>query len=452
MKPLSILAVSCARTIVLGAALGAAAPSGALAAADSPDPGEVIGYRAADRSGPSKSWRLPAEKPYLYVPYVGDEVEGAISSVRAGGEVGVALFQRPYFTSKDVGCTPDLGTESRPDLKWLGPTARFAIPPGGQATDAAVDPTRRARQYASLIIFRKTLGPPPGALLLERRRTIGTRCPNPAHKISYNRLFVPMSEPPEATRCFDLAGSYAAEGSENIVLNLTRTDRLVLLAPSDLDDRYRGIRHRFTVTAFDGLRCQGNSVSFKSAARATGIFKLADFGFRDQARSLRITYEGGALAAYLAPPDTPPQVATAEPAPAPAPGTAEKAEAREAAMPKPALPKAETGPSVQPGASVAAGSVPVVPTAVVEAPPTAAPGAEAEPVHPEAAGAEAEPVRPEAAGAEAEPVQPEPAGAEIVRPAAAGAEIVRPAAAGAETVRPEIIRIETVQSATARTE
>ena len=48
---------------------------------------------------------MPPETPFLLVPEVGPEL-GAIATVESGSEVGVALFQMPYFESKDLGCTP----------------------------------------------------------------------------------------------------------------------------------------------------------------------------------------------------------------------------------------------------------------------------------------------------------------------------------------------------------
>ncbi len=265
-----------------------------------PSAREVTGYAGEARGGASKSWTLPENQPYLFVPFVGNDVAGALVRVEVGRNVGVALFQRPFFASRDVGCTPDLGTDARPHLKWLGPTARFEPDPGRKQGDAA-SPDPKTGGYASLIVFRKNLGPPPGILMLDRRRTMGSMCPNPIHKIFFNRLFVPVAAPPDAIRCLDLAGTYRIEGAPDMILNFTFTDRAVLLIPSDLGEGYKSIKHRFTATLFDGLGCAGESVSFKSAASTLGDFnfRLDRHDFRDRARSIRISYENGALAPYI---------------------------------------------------------------------------------------------------------------------------------------------------------
>ncbi|MEE8213601.1 MAG: hypothetical protein V3R79_03355 [Alphaproteobacteria bacterium] len=280
---------------VIVALLSAAGLSPVLA---EPGAREVTGYAGKARGGASKTWTLPEDQPYLFVPFVGNDVAGALVRVEVGRNVGVALFQRPFFVSRDVGCTPDLGTDARPHLKWLGPTARFEPDSGRKQGDSA-SPDPKTGGYASLIVFRKHLGPPPGILMLDRRRTMGSMCPNPIHKIFFNRLFVPVAAPPDAIRCLDLAGTYRIEGAADMILNFTFTDRAVFLMPSDLSEGYKPIKHRFTATLFDGLGCAGESVSFKSATSTLGDFRLDRHDFRDRARSIHISYESGALAPYI---------------------------------------------------------------------------------------------------------------------------------------------------------
>ena len=79
---------ACALTL----ATGATGATG-MAQAASPGPLEVIGYSKPDQSGPSKTWSLAEGLPYLYVPYVGDGVNGGIARLSMGAEVGAALFQ-----------------------------------------------------------------------------------------------------------------------------------------------------------------------------------------------------------------------------------------------------------------------------------------------------------------------------------------------------------------------
>ena len=252
-KPPSGMFAGLGRMAVIVTLLSAAGLSPTLAGTDAR---EVTGYAVEKHGGASKTWTLPANQPYLFVPFVGNDVAGALVRVEVGRNVGVALFQRPFFASRDVGCTPDMGTDARPHLKWLGPTARFEPDSGRKQGDAA-SPDPKTGGYASLIVFRKDLGPPPGILMLDRRRTLGSKCPNPVHKIFFNRLFVPVAAPPDAIRCLDLAGTYRVEGAEDMVLNFTFTDRAVLLMPSDLSEGYKPIKHRFTATLFDGLGWRG---------------------------------------------------------------------------------------------------------------------------------------------------------------------------------------------------
>jgi len=296
-----------AATLLVGGALAAQSLAAETVAAR-----EVVAYAKADGAGASQSWTLPPETPFLLVPEVGPEL-GAIATVVSGSEVGVALFQMPYFESKDLGCTLDLGTDARPDLKWLGATSRFFPGAPAQLDGQAQRPDPTAGGYTSLIVYDAALGPPPGALLLDRRRTLGTACPNAVHKIFYNRLFVPIAPAPETARCFDLAGLYPGTKGADILMSFKASDRVALLTPADLDDRYASQLHRFTVTLFDGLGCSGKPLGLKSGATRGGVFRLADYGFRDKARSLRIAYEGGVLKPYLMGPPTAPEVVSPQP-------------------------------------------------------------------------------------------------------------------------------------------
>jgi len=293
--------------------------SGGAALAESPGPFEVIGYPTADESGPSKSWSLEDGRPYLYVPYVGEEVNGGIARLRMGAEVGAALFQKPFFASRDRGCARDLGSNSRPDLAWLGPTARFEPGGDGMPPDAIAAPDEKTGGYASMILFRKDLGPPPGMLLMNRRRTLATNCLSAIHKTFYNRIFVPVAAAPERLRCFNLTGEVQVKGSAPRTFRFVTSDRLVLLTPSDLSERYRGLPHRFTVTLYDRPECDGEAVGFQSGSLAPGTTKLDDFGFRDRARSVKIAYQGGPLTAYMTPEAAPAMAKSPEPAPRPVP-------------------------------------------------------------------------------------------------------------------------------------
>jgi hypothetical protein len=233
--------------------------------------------------------------------------------------------------------------------------------------DAIAAPDQETGGYASMILFRKDLGPPPGLLLMNRRRTLGTGCRNAIHKTFFNRVFVPVAAAPERQRCFNLAGEFQIEGSAPRSFRFTSSDRMVLLAPSDLSERYRGVRHSFTTTLYDRLDCAGETVSFRSGSLAPGSTKLDDFGFRDRARSVRIAYQSGPLSAYMTPaaaPTTASMAKSPEPVPQPAsepepaPATASEPAPRPAPEPEPGLEVVATAPEPEPAPKPAAEPAP----------------------------------------------------------------------------------------------
>jgi hypothetical protein len=418
------------------------------AQAESPGPFEVIGYPTADESGPSKSWSLEGGRPYLYVPYVGEEVNGGIAKLRMGAEVGAALFQKPFFASRDRGCARALGSDRRPDLHWLGPTARFEPGGDGMPPDAFAAPDQETGGYASMILFRKELGPPPGLLLMNRRRTLGTKCDNAIHKTFFNRVFVPVAEAPQLLRCFNLAGEFEVEGSARQSFRFASSDRLVLLAPSDLSERYQGLRHSFTATLYDHPDCTGEAVSFRSGSLAPGSTKLDDFGFRDRARSVKIAYENGPLA-YMTPQPAPAMAEAPEPAPQPEPETmaaASEPAPEPAPQPEPEPESMATAPEPAPQPepeTMATALEPVPATAEVPEPalvPQPAPEPEIMAAAPEPAPASQRPL-PEiiwdppiqSAAVAAQPITTEPA---QVQPAAAPVAPIAPVAPAAPAAEP----------------
>lgn len=301
----------------LVAGLAIAAP--AMAEPGVPADNEVIGYATAERGGASTSWILADGAPYLFVPDVGAAVSGSVAAVETGAGVGAVLFERPYFESRDAGCTPELGSDARPDLKWRGATARFSPPVEAPASEPAGAPAgAAAKGIASLIVYRQDLGPPPGALLLNRRLTVGSPCRLAVHKTLFDRIFVPIAAPPQPARCYNLAGAYPQEGGKEIKANFTSADRLALLQPADLDDRYRGLPHRFRVTLYDGEGCRGSAGEYRSVGKEPGDIRLDQVGLRGRVRSVRIAYEGGPLSAFYAVPAAAPMASESPPPPRPA--------------------------------------------------------------------------------------------------------------------------------------
>ncbi|RMD61929.1 MAG: hypothetical protein D6826_08685, partial [Alphaproteobacteria bacterium] len=292
------------RAAMTAAALTAAmagAPVAAGSITATPAPRQVIAAGTADGSG-TTTWELPDGQPYLYIPQIPTALGGAVAEVAPGAQVGVILFPQPFFRTRDAGCAPDIGSAMRPDLKWLGATAAFApVPPGHVPPSPTADGRGKPPEtFASLIVYQRDLGPPPGLLLMERRRTVGVRCANPIYKTLYNRMFVPVAVPPQAARCVDLSGAWRSEDSmPEVVVQFNNADRAVLLMPADMDERYGAVRHDVTVSLYDGFGCQGTGLTFKSGASLSRDHRLDRFDFRARARSVRLVYEEGALRPYL---------------------------------------------------------------------------------------------------------------------------------------------------------
>ena len=337
---------------VLLAAAAAAVAFAPAASAEVPGARQVIGHGEGSAGAVAKTWTLPAGKPYLYVPYVGDDVNGAVASVVVGPEVGVALFNRPFFAARDMGCQAALGTDRRPDLKWLGATAHFVpAPPEQPATDG----TGAAPAYASMIVFERRLGPPPGALVLDRRRTIGIRCENATHKTLYKRLFIPIPEPPAAERCVDLISSRKTAGGRQLSVSFGSTDRLALLTPPDSSDRYRDHHHEIRATLFREPACRGASLAMHSGDSATGVIRLGDFDFLDKARSVLVAYKSGPIARFVAQPVVaPPPTVAVLPKAEPTPVVAEPVQPDPApTVAEPVLPELPPAPEPEPAIAAA---------------------------------------------------------------------------------------------------
>jgi len=333
----------------------AVVPTSTWAKPGAPEANEVVGYAAADRSGETRSWTLPDDTPYLFVPYVDAEAAGSVAAVETGANVGAVLFQRPYFETRDAGCAPEMGSDARPDLRWRGATARFSPPvDGGPISPDGAPASTKTERFASLIVYRKDVGPPPGALLLNRRLTLGTSCRKAVHKTFFNRVFVPLAAPPAPARCYNLSGTYARDGGKDINVDFAFADRVALLQPADLDDRYRDLRHRFRVILFDGEGCRGRGGEFRSEGKKPGTIKLSPIGLRDRVRSVRVVYEGGPLAPYYAVPKPVPvaEVPVAEVPVAEAP----KAEVPLAEVPVAEKPPQPTAPEADIAARTTAGT------------------------------------------------------------------------------------------------
>ncbi len=252
---------------------------------------QVILFLGRDFTGPTKAWSLRPDRPFLAVPYTGDEFRPVSASIKLGADVGVLLFEHPFFSTIDETCDYQLGNAADPELWWLSDKAMFV--PGPQER-GMVEGNLRPQEIASLILYRRASGPPPGALLLERRRYINWDCSAPTKARSYKRLFVPVAAPPHRQGCFnlDVGLSYGASGK--VALDFSAASELLLIQPRDLKAEYAQIDHRFTVDLHDDRDCAGAPATFSHPQSGARRFELKQFGFDRKARSVMLRYDQGA--------------------------------------------------------------------------------------------------------------------------------------------------------------
>lgn len=345
-----LLMAAATATALLPAAAGAQDSDAAATGAEmAPTTAGVTFFTGPGFGGTSKTLTLAPDQPYAAIPFVGDELNEKIASLRADPQVGAILFQRPYFASRDDDCGPNLGSAENPDAWWLGLTADFAPPFAGDgAYEAAETPDS---DYSSVIAYRRELGPPPGFLLMERRSYYNRACERTADQSYFNRLFIPIPNPPQREACIDVSTPARAHGAGADAPGFTRITDAVALYPEAFSPRYQGIDHRFILTVFEGPGCSGASITLTSQKDGRpAAYRLSDFEFDRKAKSAMIRYQRGPLDRYLEQAAAPAQTALtpgqtpAPVAPAPAP-----------AAPQTAVPQAVPPPSgsLQPQASPA---------------------------------------------------------------------------------------------------
>ena len=278
---------------VLAAAL--AAPTGAATAqgptADQPFDRVTI-YQGPGLSGASKSWDLPADQLFLAIPFAGEAFSGPAASVQVGAELGVALFQGPFFTSADDTCEYQLSSDADPQRWWISDKVRL-LPE--TVVEGPVEGALEGQQIGSLIVYRRLLGPPPGVQLLEQRRYVNWSCDRPTKARGYKRLFLPAAAPPNRTVCLDLETTLRFAAGQQVKLDFTAASLLLLMLPGDLTDAHDQVDHRFTAALFDDTGCQGGSVTFAVPDSAARQIDLAEVGFNRKARSVLLRYDEGAL-------------------------------------------------------------------------------------------------------------------------------------------------------------
>ena len=271
---------------------GANAAEGAVDA--SPD--QVVLFLGQNFTGPSKSWSLEPDQPFLAVPYTGDEFRPVSASIKLGADVGVLLFEQPFFSATDETCDYRLGNAADPGLWWLSDKAMFV--PGPDERDR-VEGNLRSQEIASLILYRRALGPPPGVLLLERRRYVNWDCPAPTKARSYKRLFLPVAPPPHRQGCFNLDTALAYGSSGKVALDFSAASELLLLLPRDQSADYAEVDHRFTAELHVSKDCSGASAHFSHPRSGTRRFELKEVNLDRKARSVLLRYDQGPYDAVL---------------------------------------------------------------------------------------------------------------------------------------------------------
>ena len=262
---------------------------------------DVTLFTEQNFGGQAQSWTLPPDKPYLLVPDLGPTLRGDVGSARVGAQVGIALFQKPFFESNDNRCGPEIGSSTYPDLWWTGLTATFE-PAFSAGNSASQNAAFESQDYGSMILFRRDLGPPPGLLLMERSSYTNWACGSPLLSSYHNRLFLPIPEAPESGRCYNLETGLLTEDSQTLQLNFKRSDRVYFMLPEMVNEGFNSQRHRLRATLFDAPNCAGEHVSFPRGRGNELFYLLSKNEYRNRARSVLVSYEGGSLANFLTEP------------------------------------------------------------------------------------------------------------------------------------------------------
>lgn len=275
-------------------------------------------------SGDAQRWSLPESQPFRFVPDFGDRLRDKVSSLEVGEEVGVILFGGKFFQNEDRGCQPILGTREDPQLLWRGATSDL-LPESQSSVSALRLEAPEDNFYRSMILFDREMGPPPGALLMQRLNSYSPGCETPSERLNYRRIFLsPWQEGQDGTVqsgvCRNVLGPVRYKDVRG-VLHFNAVDHLFLLNPANADRAYPSKGHRVKVQLFDEVDCKGRSLELPRSGTSSTSFNLSDYGFGRIARSLRLVYLEGPAIAYassVAPVQKSKEVLTVE-APVPRP-------------------------------------------------------------------------------------------------------------------------------------
>ena len=309
----------CLGAVSWGVLTGASAAWAQTENQKAPGSYEVRVFDGPGFTGAAKSLTLDEGASYAFFERLSDAQIGPVRSLKAGASVGVVLFPLPFFVSRDTSCAPTLGSDEHPELIWTGATADFLPDDAAKQGNDEIEDAGEAG-YASAILYRRDVGPPPGALLMKRRRSYGKGCGNILRSLNFDRRFIPMDFQSSLSDgaqtlprgCVNLQAARVAgkEGADPVQLaDMLRSDRIAFLQPSDLDRRFGQQQRRFRAVLYDADNCQGESVTVdgSGAAPATGGLAsrsssrrdllLSNLLFRDRVRSLRVESMDGKVGA-----------------------------------------------------------------------------------------------------------------------------------------------------------
>jgi len=253
-----------------------------------PAPNEVTLYEARDYIGDSESFKLPGNLPYWGTP-VGNKLQGKVSSIRLGSDVGVFLYERFDWVDRD----------ERMDSHWQHCK-------GGYQITESTELLKCNDFFNAFIIYRKGIDGFVGVSLASPGWFKSWYKGGKNRWIEYYRhlwLFPTHT----SSNCFDLQdGIYIRS------LGIVST---------------KNPEHKVTVKVYKNNSCSGEGVSFPGPYSDKKGFNLEEYGFsgkgwtkdytpsdttKDSPQSMLVTYEGSynkyhGKAHVTAPPSKEPQ-------------------------------------------------------------------------------------------------------------------------------------------------
>src|SRR3546814_16098407 len=115
-------------TAVVAAAAALLLPAAAAAQDAGPVTAGVTFFTGPNFTGRSKTLPLEPDQPYAAIPYVGNQLNEKIASLRVDPQDGLIPFQRPYSATRADYCGPHISPHANPAPCRPGRTAQLAPP------------------------------------------------------------------------------------------------------------------------------------------------------------------------------------------------------------------------------------------------------------------------------------------------------------------------------------